>query len=213
MSKKTNVFIVWGYGSGPESTLVKSLQKILPKNKYNVISDFYAQYDPNEALTDLNNYIKDYNVDIIVGSSLGAFLTMQIDTTLPKILINPCVRPDIELPLLMQDVEKLDSNGEKVLDDNGNPVMEKVPTVPQHIVDNYTKYVNSHNIFENISKNDLNVGIFGTMDELLGDRYVQIIQEHIDIIEAEGMGHHNTFESTKNFVAPEIINIIEGSND
>ena len=50
--KKINVFYVWGVGGSPESSTVEYLQEALGE-KYNVISDFYAQYNPVEAISDL----------------------------------------------------------------------------------------------------------------------------------------------------------------
>ena len=64
MKRKINVFYVWGYNGSPESSTVSNLKQLLGK-EYNVISDYYAQYNPKEAITDINYYIKKHNIDTL----------------------------------------------------------------------------------------------------------------------------------------------------
>lgn len=180
MRKKINVFYVWGYGGSPESNNIKYLQDALG-NEYNVVSDYYAQYNPEEAIKDINYYIKKYKIDILVGSSLGGYITLQIPN-IKRVIINPCLYPNIELPLLK------DEDGE--------------PSVPEHINEFYSKYINEHNVWENNS--DDIIFIMGEDDELFGTKYVDEIKEHSQNVYLVKQGHHNTQESITTFVAPQI---------
>ena len=184
MKRKINVFYVWGYNGSPESSTVSNLKQLLGK-EYNVISDYYAQYNPKEAITDINYYIKKHNIDILVGSSLGGYIIMQIPN-IKKVIINPCLHPENELELLK------DENGEAC--------------VPQHIIDFYKDYIKDHDVWENFN-NDESVFVMGTDDELLGTKYVNEVKEHSDSVNLVNQGHHNTKESLSNYVVPVIKNI------
>ncbi len=184
MGKMKNVFFVWGYGGSPDSTTIKNLKQLVG-DKYNIISDYYAQYNPVEAIKDIEYYIKEYKVDILIGSSLGGFIVSQIKTDIPKIIINPCMEPAVELPLLK------DENNEYC--------------VPKHIIDFYTEYTNKNNIWETISAND--IFIIGSEDELFGTKYVEQIKQYTDNIHIVPQKHHNTFESIRDFVVPVLIKI------
>ena len=181
MSKKVNMFYVWGYGGAPDSTTVTNLKDLLGKD-YNVVSDYYAQYNPEEAIKDINYYIEHYKVDILVGSSLGGYLALQIPG-IKKVIINPCLYPNIELPLLK--------------DDDGNEA------VPSHIVDFYEKYISEHNVWENFN-NEETVFVMGNNDELLGMKYFDEISEHSNKIKISEQGHHNTLNSLREYVVPVI---------
>ena len=196
--KKINVFYVWGYGSSPESSAIEYLKNGLG-NQFNVISDYYAQYNPKEAIFDINKYIKEYNIDLIVGSSLGGYLAMQL-TNIPKVIINPCVRPDIELPKLTNEVDVPNT------DNPEETHKEKVPAVPEHIVNFYTDYISEHNVWENYNENEdkHTVFVMGNNDEVLGNRYLEEVKNHASSVVISEQGHGNTQESINTFVVPEI---------
>lgn len=179
MSKKKNVFFVWGFGGSPDSPVVTSLRKLLGKD-YKVISDYYAQYDPNEAKNDLKQFVKEYKIDIIIGSSLGGFNVMILDVDIPKIIINPCVHPEIELPLLK--------------DENGNEC------VPEHMVKFYSEYMSKQNIWEHISDDD--IFVLGENDEVFGLKYLDEIKNHCKNVNITKQGHHNTNESINEYLIP-----------
>lgn len=204
MGKKKNILYVWGYNSSPESHTVKYLQNGLGEN-YNVISDFYAQYNPSDALFDINAIIADNHIDLVVGSSLGGYLTMQL-TNVPKVIINPCVHPEVELEKLTQTVQKTTGSGKPVFYKNGKPIMETIKSVPEHIVNFYKQYISEHNVWE--TYNDIEdkhtVFVIGDSDELLGDKYVNEVKSHATKVIRSHQKHSNTQESINNFVVPEI---------
>lgn len=187
MEKKT-VFYIWGYGSSPDSQTIKNLKSLLNKKQYNVCSDFYAQYNPKEAIFDLNNLLEQYKPDVVVASSLGGYLALQLKGY-KKIIINPCIRPDIELPKLN----------------------EKENTVPQHIIDYYMQYLKEHDVWEMFDNNEKENTVFvlGDKDELFGDKYKEEIEQHSSNVVISKQGHHNTKESLNDFVVPIIKTICE----
>lgn len=143
---KTKILYVYGYGDLPDSDIVKKLQENLDSTKYEVISDYYAQYKPSEALTDINNYIKKHKIGFLIGENIGGYLISLLDNDLPKVLINPMFDPAVEL-------EEYETTQ---IDDKGNEVTLKL--VPPHIIKFYKesifKPIYNDNIFCMFSNDD-----------------------------------------------------------
>lgn len=92
------VLYIYGYGSNEKSSTAKSLQNILGDD-YNIYSIYYGQLQPNEAIEYLSTYICENEIDAVIGSSLGGFYALQLlPDEIPTIVINPCMKPSIELP-------------------------------------------------------------------------------------------------------------------
>ena len=127
--KKTKIFYVFGYDDSPQSELFHQLKEGLDSSKYELITDYYAQYNPVAALKDLNEYIKDNKINVVIGENLGAYLTAFIEgDDLVKILIDPIIDPKIELAEYKVQQE----------DEKGNII--ELPMVPKHIIDYYSKF-------------------------------------------------------------------------
>lgn len=135
--KKTKILYVYGFGELPDSPIIKDLEARLDQTKYQIISDYYAQYDPKEALYDLNNYIKKHNIDIIIGENLGGYLVTLMDNNLQKILINPMYNPVLELPKC--ESYELDENGKMI----------NVKSVPGHMLRFYSAYQDQPKYYDN----------------------------------------------------------------
>ena len=112
MEKKT-IFYIWEYGSSPESKTLLDLKELLNTKKYNVYSDYYAQYNPKEALFDLTNLINETKPDLIIGVGLGGYLALQIQGY-KKILIDPYLKPVDELGKLTKEIETKDGEKETI---------------------------------------------------------------------------------------------------
>jgi len=95
-----NVLYVYGLGSSPDSTTGKLLNELLASYDILVFSIPYDQQNPEKGLSQIEDYIKNNPVDGIIGSSLGAFFTWALDVLIPRVLINPCMYPTVELPKL-----------------------------------------------------------------------------------------------------------------
>lgn len=187
MKNKKTVLYIWGYGSSPESKTIQYLKESLGKN-YNVVSDYYAQYNPVDALIDIKNIIKETKPDIIVASSLGGYLALHI-YGIPKVIINPTLYPSKDLKTLK--------------DSEGNSV------VPKHIIDYYESYEHNNDndyVFNNWKSEENNITRFvmASYDEVLGSKYLDDIINFTSkpVALAENQGHSNTPESIKKYVVP-----------
>lgn len=119
---KNNVLYVYGYGSSPEGHTATWLRENLPNSK--VYSFKYDQYHPDVAIPYLCQLVHDLDIDIIFGSSLGAWYAMHVASicSLPGIYINPVTD------------ETLASTIEYVSSDN-------------RLVNNLVKYSEDHPLF------------------------------------------------------------------
>ena len=92
------ILYIYGYGSNENSGTRQSLQNVLGKD-YKVESIYYEQLQPNEAIEYLSNYVEEYDFAAVIGRSLGGFYALSLwQANLPTIVINPCMKPSIELP-------------------------------------------------------------------------------------------------------------------
>jgi len=85
--KKTIVYL-HGFASNGQSSTVGYLSKRLPE--CNVIAPDIP-INPFEALPFLQNYCKQHQADLIIGTSMGAMYAMQL-TDYPRICVNPALR-------------------------------------------------------------------------------------------------------------------------
>ena len=86
---------IYGYGSNENSETRSNLQQVLG-DEWTVDSVYYDQRQPNEAIEYLTNIAENY--DAVIGSSLGGFYALKIHFTGPRVVINPCMVPSVELP-------------------------------------------------------------------------------------------------------------------
>lgn len=96
-NKKIKVLYIYGYNTVPgESKAVKFYKKHVPSEvDFHCIE--YPQVDAQKSLQVLRQYIADNNIDLVIGSSLGAFLTLLM-YDMPRIVTNPCMEPSKILP-------------------------------------------------------------------------------------------------------------------
>lgn len=134
---KLKILYVWGYGDSPDSDYVKQLKGSLDSKKFTVISDYYAQYSPKEALIDLNKIIEDNKIDLVIGENIGGYLVTLLDKDLQKILINPIYDPVIELSEYR--ISGKNDKGEEV----------EMPMVPSHIIKFYKENENMERSYDN----------------------------------------------------------------
>ena len=85
--KKTIVYL-HGFASNGQSSTVGYLSKRLPE--CNVLAPDIP-INPFEAMPFLQNYCKQHQADLIIGTSMGAMYAMQL-TDYPRICVNPALR-------------------------------------------------------------------------------------------------------------------------
>lgn len=99
MSEK--ILYVYGYGSNEnDSSTMKVVKEVVKELGYDLVSIHYDQENPDNGLNILENYIKENKIKYVIGHSLGGFMTLCIDEDVKKIVINPCMKPHLELPKL-----------------------------------------------------------------------------------------------------------------
>jgi hypothetical protein len=93
------ILYIYGYGSNPQdSSTMKVVKDVVGEIGFNLVSIVYDQEDPDMGITMLDKYIKDKNIKYVIGHSLGGFITLCLESNVKKIVINPCLKPSIELP-------------------------------------------------------------------------------------------------------------------
>lgn len=93
---------IHGFGSDANSSTAKEISKGLGNN-YNVITySFNNDYASIETMIDnismARKLIEDNKVDLVVGTSMGAFIAMNCHD-IAKILTNPCMLPSEQLKM------------------------------------------------------------------------------------------------------------------
>lgn len=123
--KKIKILYVFGYNDNPEGEKFQSIKNRLDKKKFTIISDYYAQYSPKEAKYDLENLIKDNNIDIVIGEELGGYLVSLLDNYIKKIVLDPLIDP-------INNLQQYKNTG---IDKDGKEI--EIPLVPDHIIKFY----------------------------------------------------------------------------
>ena len=166
------VLYIHGYNSSGSTG--RTLEKLCDFTK---VHHFPIPVNPDEAIEKVNKYLSKHpEISLIVGSSLGGFITSQI-TGYMKLMINPCMVPQVELP-------KLGCNKE--------------------IADLYTKYNMTSKSVDHEDRASTML-LFGTKDELFSyKKMCTYIYGNKNIGSMEGVKHHLTEDDLKEFVVPKI---------
>lgn len=90
---------IHGYNGSSEGSSCRLFRKCMPQYEWQVIVMDYTQDDCAVALREIRETIERECIDLVVGSSLGGFLTLQTKG-IERIVINPCYSPSVELPKL-----------------------------------------------------------------------------------------------------------------
>ncbi len=147
------ILFIYGYGGNTTSVLCELLRENL-KSEYDVRCYEYPQKDCARAKEYLEQIVKDEDIDIIVGASLGGFVTLALEIDKPKVVINPCMRPSVELPLLKPRPDHPDDVA---------PSAEMIAT--------YAPYEDAVNAGKQHEHKNPVIGLFGQNDELFGTKY------------------------------------------
>lgn len=92
------ILYIHGFNGTPEGHSFSLLNKHLPEGAQ-IFGMDYCQDDCALALEQIARTISEKNIDILVGSSLGGFLTI-LTTGIERYAVNPCYSPSAELPKL-----------------------------------------------------------------------------------------------------------------
>jgi len=171
---KTLLYI-HGYNGSPEGRSCSLFRRYLSNEGWNVIGMDYFQDDCKLALQQIKETISSNHVDVVVGSSLGGFLTL-LTSGIERIVINPCYLPSIELP--------------KLGPWNGLPAPSP---------DMIASYESFEPQIKKLAPSDkeLVTGCFAMEDEMLGDRYQKEFREDIGEVHLIPGGHHISEDAVK----------------
>lgn len=92
------ILYVHGYNGSPEGHSCNLLRSFLPEG-WTIEGIDYDQNDCAVAIKQIRNYISEHGINLVIGSSLGGFITLQLGGV-SRMIINPCLKPSLELPKL-----------------------------------------------------------------------------------------------------------------
>jgi len=176
------ILFIYGYGGSPQSKFRQLISEQLPHEQFEMLSVEYPQQDCTAARAKLMEVIEREQIDLVMGTSLGGFIALSLPTPLPKIVLNPCMLPTVELPKL----EPRPGHPEDV-----RPSAEMVATYrpyEEHIFD--PAYNPSHRV----------IGLFGEEDELLGTQYIQPFAQCYGEAQTMPGGHHGNAQAVPTII-------------
>jgi len=135
----SRIVFVHGFKGNPEGSTFTAIKNLQPNAEF--ISKQFDLFNPEKTLQE----IKELNPDILIGNSLGAFYVLAYPSSCAKIVINPCLKPWIEIPKLIKD---------------------KDINLPEGLLE---KWENEYNYFTEQIEGEtrqITFGIFGQSDEL-----------------------------------------------
>ncbi|MCQ2258569.1 MAG: hypothetical protein MJZ41_11355 [Bacteroidaceae bacterium] len=171
---------IHGYNGSPNGSSCNLFRKYIPQDEWQVIGMDYTENDCAVALQQIRETIESEGIDLVVGSSLGGFLTL-LTTGIKRIVINPCYLPSVELP--------------KLGPHNGLPAPSK------EMVATYAAFEPQLKTFSD-EERFLITGYFAEEDELLGDRYQDVFEEDVHTFYDIPGGHHVCEEAVKIICRP-----------
>lgn len=86
---------VHGYNGNPYGDSYKNLRTAC-RDRYELFTIDYDSEFPSQAISNIFAFIKENKIDVVIGASLGGFLTMNL-YGVSRIVVNPCWNPAEEL--------------------------------------------------------------------------------------------------------------------
>lgn len=190
-NKKENlpvIMYIHGFRSGANGSKREQLQKHF-EGRFRIIAP-EVDADPDASLTKINEIIAHEKPQIIVGTSLGGWMTLMCESgNAELVIVNPCIFPmealsqwkDMELEYFCKRLDGVQTY-----------------KVTEEILNKYDRY----DIAEAIRKKSQRInGLCTTRDELLGTSHIDTLEpllppEHLTIVDdfghrcsGEGMTH------------------------
>jgi predicted esterase YcpF (UPF0227 family) len=166
-----NILYIHGYNGSPYGNTYALFDGIIDKTSTTLHTIDYDPTQPIVAIESIKQYIKDNNINLIIGSSLGGFLTMHL-YGYSRIVINPCWDPATELPLIdytgpTEEYERL-----------RHSLVEELDNEERHLCS----------------------GCFAPLDELLCTKYLEIFQQFFNRTYIIPGGHQVSAEAVVKIV-------------
>lgn len=139
---------VHGYNGNPYGDSYQTLRTAC-SDRYELFTIDYDSEFPSQAISNIFAFIKENKIDVVIGASLGGFLTMNL-YGVSRIVVNPCWNPAEELLKL----------GYK-----GN--IKSYELLFDRMLDSL-----------DFEEKNLCSGVFSADDELLGRKYVDVFKKY-----------------------------------
>ena len=176
-----NVLYIHGLGSSSKSSTGQLLTS-QNNDKYTFFNHSFS-LSPRKALEEVNQFIKDNHIDMVIGSSLGGFYALQSSCRY-GIVINPALSPisDIKKAIGYGEHKSANGEGNYLIDDNFFKELEWI------IRRNY-KALDLDKWYLEFDKKRIFGGIFGAQDELFS-HYEDFHSINNDLVILLGDMHH-----------------------
>lgn len=139
---------VHGYNGNPYGYSYQTLRTAC-SDRYELFTIDYDSEFPSQAISNIFAFIKENKIDVVIGASLGGFLTMNL-YGVSRIVVNPCWNPAEELTKLGY---------------NGN--IKSYELLFDRMLDSL-----------DFEEKNLCSGVFSADDELLGRKYVDVFKKY-----------------------------------
>lgn len=145
---KKALFIHGYLGDGDSKTGICVKEAL--KDEYDFICPNFDLTDVNGTLAKINEILKNENIELLSGTSLGSFYVLAADFSGQKLIVNPCMKPSEEIPLLHSD----------------RKIPEEILTLWKTVENQIFNEKNTQKI----------QGFFANSDELFGDKYIPLFE-------------------------------------
>lgn len=162
---------VHGYNGSPDGGSCRLFKKHKPEN-WEVIGMDYCQDDCELALRQIRETIEREGIDVVVGCSLGGFLTL-LTTGVRRFVVNPCYLPSVELPKLKP--------------------FEGFPAPSPELIATYAAQEWRLKRLPEADRKNI-TALFGDSDELLGLKYRDMMADDLGILGGIVPSHHHISE-------------------
>ncbi len=180
---KKKILFIYGFGGSPDSTFCKLIREALPDDSYEVLCPAYPQDDIKTSREQLTAFIEQEHIDLVIGTSLGGFIALSLPTHLPRIALNPCMMPSVELP-------KLEPRPDHPEDKKPcKELVEACKAIEAEV--NNGKFNTSQRC----------VGLFAQDDEYLGTKYKEGFERAYHVARFIPGGHHGNPKAIPSIVA------------
>lgn len=146
MYMSLNILYIHGFNGNPKGGTYKVLKEYFSNENLFSFPFPKLHTDVVETSNLIESYCRDYNINLIIGASLGAFYALNNTICSKRIAINPCMLPSKEIENLKDRITGLNIH----VDDDVKKIWLDMESY---------KHVN-----EEVKKNTF--GIFGKNDEL-----------------------------------------------
>jgi predicted esterase YcpF (UPF0227 family) len=184
--RQLKILYIHGYGGNGNSRTATELQKNMGEQAivYSPMfsTDISVFCNMLENIKKANLFVKENNVDIVIGSSMGGFIASFV-SGMPKILINPCLLPSEQLPVrIFPEIEA--------------PELQKY------------KDLESLRIIDR-EEQSLSYGLFSTNDELFSYRELFASLYSKEHIYTMNDGHRISPDNVKSALVPLIKTVVQ----